>query len=300
MPQRIIPAFALLLVIAVAPVAAQPIIADYVEGAVEARGGGGWEPVRIGERLAAEAEVRLDDGAYAELSRGPSTIRLTRAGTYRLGRLFDRARRNRSVGLAAMIRDRLEQLTAADRRQEDPTAAGVRGDDAGAADLMWVGGEEADELIEEGISLLAEADYDTARARFGEAYDFAESDAQAARARFYLGYVSYLEGDLRAALSLFDEVSLGPGDAGYDTFVLTRAQALVESFAYADAERLLSSYLETEPADAGNRQSALLLRALARDGRGRDQAARGDLTAAQEIDPDSQPGRMAAQLLADP
>jgi tetratricopeptide (TPR) repeat protein len=298
MPQRIIPALALLLVIAGAPAAAQPVIADYVEGTVEARGGAGWEPVRIGERLAADSQVRLGEGAYAELSRGPSTIRLARSGTYRLGRLFDGARRNRSVGLAAMIRRRLEQLTAG-RPQDDPTAAGVRGDDAGAGDLMWVGGEEAGELIEEGISLLAEADYETARDRFSEAYDFAESDAQAARARFYLGYVSYLEGDLRAALSTFDEVSLGPGDADYDTFVLTRAQALVETFAYADAEDLLSSYLREEPADAADRQSALLLRALARDGRGRAQTARADLTAAREIDPDSESGRMAAQLLAE-
>ena len=288
---------AALFILGLVPALGQPVVVDYAEGAVDARDGSQWSPVYIGQSLPAETGLRLGPDGYAELSRGSATVRLTRPGTYSLSSVLAGSQRNSRVGLGSMIRTRLERLGGEAPPAEDPGVAGVRGDDAGAEGLMWVGGEDVVELIENGIALLSEGDYDGARSRFGEAYDFAETDAQAARARFYLGYTAYLEGNVREAVQTFDSVSLEPADSDYDTWVLTRAQALVETFAYKDAVAVLGPYLEQGERLAAERQTALVLRAVARDGLERGDAARADLRAARRLDPSSEQGRMAARLL---
>ena len=260
-----------------------------------------------GSRL--NAAVRIGADGYAELSQGSATVRLTRPGSYLLESVLEGVERNRRVGLGTMMRTRLDRIGGAAERQDGSTVAGVRGDKAGSAELMWVGGEEAGELIEEGIELLADGTYGPARERFSEAYDFAESDAQAARARFYLGYTDYLEGNLREALEAFGEVELERGDRDYDIWVLTRAQALVETFAYEESIAVLSPYIAGADAGTGadartgagiaSAQTALLLRGIAYEGLGRTPEARADLTAARETQPEGERAQMIRRLLAE-
>ncbi|NBB89652.1 MAG: hypothetical protein GVY23_00430 [Spirochaetes bacterium] len=296
---------AVLLMVGIATVGAQQVVVDYAEGVVDARAGSGWEPVYIGQRLEPSAAVRIGAGGYAELSHGSATLRLTRPGSYLLESVLEGVDRNRRVGLGSMMRTRLDRIGGVPERKDDSTVAGVRGNDAGAAELMWVGGEESGELIEEGIELLADGTYGPARERFSEAYDFAESDAQAARARFYLGYTDYLQGKVREALEAFIEVELERGDRDYDTWVLTRAQALVETFAYEESIAVLSPYIDDAETGAGaeaeaeNIQTALILRGVAYEGLGRTSEARADLTAARETEPKGERAEMIRRLLSE-
>ncbi len=290
---------AVLFIVGVATVAAQQVVVDYAEGMVDARAGSGWEPVFIGQRLQPTAAVRIGAGGYAELSQGSAMVRLTRPGSYLLETVLEGVERNRRVGLGSMMRTRLDRIGGGTQPQDEATVAGVRGNDAGAAELMWVGGEEAGELIEEGIELLADGTYGPARERFSEAYDFAESDAQAARARFYLGYTDYLEGNLREALEAFGDVELERGDRDYDSWVLTRAQALVETFAYEESIAVLSPYIENADPAPENEQTALILRGIAHEGLGRTPEARADLTAARETATDGERTQMIRRLLAE-
>ncbi|MFO7781096.1 MAG: hypothetical protein R6W94_05655 [Spirochaetia bacterium] len=289
---------AVLFIVGIATVGAQQVVVDYAEGMVDARAGSRWEPVYIGQRLEPTVAVRIGADGYAELSRGSATMRLTRPGSYLLETVLEGVERNRRAGLGSMMRTRLDRIGRT-QQQDESTVAGVRGNDAGAAELMWVGGEEAGELIEEGIELLADGTYGRARSRFSEAYDFAESDAQAARARFYLGYTDYLEGNLREALEAFGEVELERGDRDYDTWVLTRAQALVETFAYEEGIAVLSPYIENADPAPENARTALILRGVAYDGLGRTPEARADLTAAREAAPDGERAQMIRRLLAE-
>jgi tetratricopeptide (TPR) repeat protein len=289
---------AVLFMVGIATLGAQQVVVDYAEGMVDARAGSGWEPVYIGQRLEPTAAVRIGASGYAELSEGSATVRLTRPGSYLLETVLEGVERNRRVGLGSMMRTRLERIGGT-QQQDESAVAGVRGNDAGAAELMWVGGEEAGELIQEGIELLADGTYGPARERFSEAYDFAESDAQAARARFYIGYTDYLEGNLREALEAFSDVELERGDRDYDTWVLTRAQALVESFAYEESLAVLSPYIENADPAPESAQTALILRGIAYEGLGRTPEARADLTAARETAPDGERAQMIRRLLAE-
>lgn len=285
------------LLVAAVPAVSQEVVVDYAEGRLEVQRGSLWETVRMGDSVRAGARVRLGPEAYAELSRGRETVRLTRSGTYELSELFQTANRNRRAGLAAMLFSRLRRLTT-ERADTDPSVAGVRGDEADSGELIWAGGETPDELIAEGRALLSEGNYKEARLRLEEARDFAETDDQAARAEFYLAYADYLQGNARAALSAFADVEMAPSVPDYHTYTLTYGQALVETFAYDDAVRLLEVYIEEADLQADYHQSALVLLGVAYEGRGNVDAARDALRRARALEPASEQAAVAEELLA--
>ena len=65
----------------------QELRVQYLEGLVEVQRGAAWYQVAAGDAIAGGSLVRLDDGAFAELSGGGTTLRLARRGTYDLGKL---------------------------------------------------------------------------------------------------------------------------------------------------------------------------------------------------------------------
>jgi tetratricopeptide (TPR) repeat protein len=296
-PRRWAIAIVTVLFIAAAPVVSQEVMVDYAEGRVEVQRGSLWETIRIGDSVRARARVRLGAEAYAELSRGRETVHLTRSGTYDLSQLFQTADRNRRVGLAAMLFSRLRRMTT-EHADTEPSVAGVRGDEAGSDELIWAGGETPDELIADGRVLLSDGDYEEARLRFEEAHDFAETDAQAARAEFYLAYTDYLEGDAQAALSAFAEVEMTPSAPDYHAYTLTYGQALVETFAYNAAAGLLDAYIDGADPQTDDRQSALVLLGVAYEGNGDVDAARDALRRAHALNPESEQAAVAKELLA--
>lgn len=59
---------------------------------------------------------------------------------------------------------------------------------------VWAAGESVDELIRHGTTLLNEGAYDDACYVYREAYDYAITDQEYARALFSYGYASTLVG----------------------------------------------------------------------------------------------------------
>lgn len=289
-----------LLVCALAPAAAQTVSVAYAEGEIEVQRGSKWEDVLVGDTLRARARIRLGDSGYVELSRGRDTVRLTRPGSYEISSLFETVERNQRAGLGAMIRSRVRSLFGGDEREDEPAVAGVRGDETESGELMWAGGEDPAELIDRGIELLAAGNYGEARYRFEEARDFAETDAQATRAAFYLAYTDYTQGNVREAVSAFAELDMAPQARDYGTYALAYGQALVETFAYEEAVEWLESYLEgsePEPAPA-DRQAALVLLGVAHEGAGDTASARRALEEAVALRPESDEARVAKDVLA--
>ncbi len=278
---------------------AQELRVQYLEGLVEVQKGAAWHELAVGDSVPASGVLRLDDGAIAELAGGGTTVRLTRRGTYELAGLVSASAQSKSAGIGTFLTQRAKAMAGARSVKADASAAGVRGEAKDDRAVQWVGGESADALISSGIEKLASGDYKAAYAIFEDARDAAGSASgpDAARAAFYLGYASYLNGDLASALRQLEKPRPDPSSSTYNDHVLVLAQLLVETFAYADAADLLQGYIGSGTPRGDNLQTARLFLGLSQKGLGNRQQAAESLRAAQQMNAGSDAGRAAAKLL---
>ncbi len=278
---------------------AQDLRVQYLDGLVELQTGAAWRELAAGDSVPASAVLRLDDGAIAELAGGGMTLRLTRRGTYDLASLATASAQSKSAGLGTFLTQRARAMGGARAAKADASAAGVRAEAKDDRTVNWVGAESADALISSGIEKLARGDYKAAYATFEDARDAAASASgpDAARAAFYLGYASYLNGDLVSALRYLEKPRPDPSSSMYNDHVLVLAQLLVETFAYADAADLLQGYIGSGAPRGDNLQAARLFLGLSQKGLGNRQQATESLQAAQQMNAGSDAGRAAARLL---
>jgi len=296
--RRIVFPLTLLLILASA-VAAQEVVIGYVDGTLEVREGSTWYELFIGDAVDESDRIRLGADAYAELTNGQTTVKLSRPGTYEVSDLILGAGRTESTGIAGMVLNRIGRLTGREAEEDRTVAGGVRASEAvnqNAPD--WVGGEAIDDLIAEGTGLLNEGAYEDAYYVFQEAYDYAISDAEYARALFYYGYASTLVGRSAQAFDLLEEVGPDAGTDYYSSHVLALGQLLVESFAYDEAVEYLTALAEDDDQAPEDVQSARLLLGIAYDGLGMRQQARATLRAASATLPGT-PAAEAAERLRD-
>jgi len=278
---------------------AQDFTVDYVDGYLDVNDSGTWYELYIGDPVATTDTVRLGDGSYAELSDGVITIKLTRAGTYRISELSASARRTQSSGIGSMVLGRVGRLTGQQQSQEQTSQGGVRASEAvNQNQPTWAGGESVDELITEGLGMLNQGEYQDAYWVFQEAYDYALDDAEYAKSLFYYGYGAALIGNTEEAFNLLEEIGPDPATDYYADHVIVLGQLLIETFAYEDAIDDLAMLSNDSSAPREDRQSALLLTGLAYDGMGNTALARRHFERARDILPDSESAQIAAKLLA--
>lgn len=297
MKKRILFALALLLVW-VGNATAQDVLVEYVEGSVELRGSMGWTEIYIGEMVPADSTVRLPSGGLLELRSGGSTFLISRAGTYGLSSIIESNERSTSSGIGSVARRGLRRLVT-DDRPRGTAVAGVRADEAvDRSEVTWAGGEGVGELIEEGLTLVDEEAFEDAYYTFYDAWEYAGTE-DLPRAQFYLGYSAYLIGNRAEALGYLEDPAPDRGTEYYDDHLLTLAQLQVESFDFVGARELLESYLTQGKPQGGDLQTAYLLQGLAYEGEGELDEARVYFEQAQEVDPDSEFGALAASFIAE-
>jgi tetratricopeptide (TPR) repeat protein len=279
---------------------AQQVVVGYVDGILEVREGAGWLDLYIGDAVDESDQIRLRADSYAELTTGATTVKLSRAGTFRVSDLIEGAGRTQSAGISGLVLNRIGRITGRDEQQSQTVAGGARASEAvNQTAPTWAGGESVDELVEEGVGLLNDGAYEDAYYVFQEAYDYAITDAEYARALFYYGYASTLVGRTGEAFDLLEEI--GP-DAGTDYFashVLALGQLLVESFAYQEAVDYLTLLAQAEGQEPEDLQSAQLLLGIAYDGLGMAEQARTYLGEARRTVPGTPAADAAERLLAD-
>ncbi len=285
----------LLLAIAVTGAVAQELVVEYVEGYLELRDSGSWYELYIGDVVDRDDVIRLDEGAYAELSDGLVTIRLTRAATYEMEDLLDSVQNQQRANIGSLVANRLGRMTNSDDRGAT-TVGGVRASEAATEDrLQWAGGADVDELVEEGIRMLDEGDYLEAFYIFEEAYEYSSFEEEG-DFLFLMGYALALEGDVGEALSYYEDAALEPDSEYYDDYMMAYAQLLIETFAFEDAVALLEEYVE-ESEDDYDRQYGYLLLGIAFDGAGDADASEAALEEAADIDADGDITNAAMAML---
>lgn len=276
----------------------QEFSVDYVDGYLDVQEGRQWYELYIGDAVDATDTVRLGADSYAELSDGVTTIKLTRAGTYRLGDLSTSARRTQSSGIGGMVLGRVGRLTGQATQQQQTTQGGVRASEAvNQNQPTWAGGESVDDLIKSGLGLLNDGELQDAYWVFQEAYDYALDDDEYAMSLFYYGYGSALIGNTSDAFDLLEEVGPDPDTDYYEDHVIVLGQLLLESFAYEDALDYLALLTEDPGAEEGAKQSALLLAGLAYDGMGNVTLARRYLERSRDVLPGNESAQLADDLL---
>jgi tetratricopeptide (TPR) repeat protein len=299
-PMKRIALSALLFAVACFAAFAQEVVVAYVDGSLEVRDGSAWYELYIGDAVGESDQIRLGRDAYAELTNGQTTVKLSRPGTYEVASLIQGAGRTASTGVAGMVLNRIGRLTGREEEEDRTVAGGARASEAVNQNApTWAGGETIDELIVEGTELLNDGAYQDAYYVFQEAYDYAISDAEYARALFYYGYASTLVGRSPQAFELLEEIGPDASTDYYASHVLALGQLLVESFAFGEAVDYLKALAEDENQAPEDIQSAHLLLGIAYDGLGDVQRARASLRAARAAVPGTRAAEAAERYLAE-
>jgi tetratricopeptide (TPR) repeat protein len=290
--------FLIPLLMAAAFVMGQDFTVDYLDGYLDVDDGGSWYELYIGDPVDGSDTVRLGQSSYAELSDGVITIKLTRPGTYRIAELSASARRPESSRIGGLVLGRVGRLTGQATQQEQTTQGGVRASEAvNQNQPTWAGGESVDELIQNGLGLLNQGEFQDAYWVFQEAYDYALDDDEYAKSLFYYGYGAALIGSTSEAFDLLEEVGPNPDTDYFADHVIVLGQLLLESFAYEDAIDYLALLADDPGAEKGAQQSALLLTGLAYDGIGNVTLARRYLERSRDALPESEGAEIAVDLL---
>ena len=275
---------------------AEDFFVAYAEGEITVREGNSWGEVHIGDTLTLEDTIRLGKASVAELSSSRDLITLTREGTYSLEKMVKEADQRKKVRFGALLTGKLETALKGTKHKEQSAVGGVRGSEAVEDEGMSWMTSDTTALIGTGKEELAKGDVDAALSLFQEAYDYALDDQEMGMAAFYLAGCYDLKGEKDKALSLLEDVKLKPDSALYTDFHVLKGKLLVETFAYAEAETFLARF-QFSQADEEASQLLYLLLGLSCLGQEKNSPARDYFTKAKNIDPSSDTGKAAAELM---
>lgn len=203
---------------------------------------------------------------------------------------------NTSAGKDGLLGGRLKKMVSDSDVMESTAVGGVRA--AEATDdfsIDWMGGEDTDELIEQGLEHLAAGEYSAALYVFEEAYDFSE-EWEEDKILFYIGYAQALKGDFRKSLQTLGDLDPAPEDEYFIDFKIVLSQLYLDSFAYEDALEVLAGF-ETVVTEPSVLQSAFLVKGIANYNLGNSEVSTTELQKAVNLVPDSEEAFIAGEYL---
>ena len=286
-----------------APIFAQTLKVDYVEGSVEVLKASKWTVLAIGEIVPLSASVKLPEGSLLELNYNGATISLVDAGTYNLKNIVSSSKETKSwnlvnvIGLKVAVAVGNEKNAGVGVRGAE-SAAGVRGNDAGksGSDKMeWQYGDESAGSLETAKALINEKNYSDAIKMLLENVKDAGAD-DLVLIDYYLAYSYSMTNQNALALKYLNRLVIDKKNPIYSDYALLKSKLLVECSSYKKALVLLNEYLELYPAgDAA--QSALILESYCYKSQSDAAKQKVSLLKAKNLNPNSVQGKIAADLL---
>ncbi|MCG8453359.1 MAG: hypothetical protein MI717_09280 [Spirochaetales bacterium] len=283
----------LVLILIALPLAATDLDVEYLEGSLEYREGrDSWTAVEIGDIIPSGRSIRLSDRGYAELTAGARTITLTRDGVYDSADLIGDA--PEQANFRQVLGSKFASLLKRKDKSQGYTVAAVRGAEAdGGNYVSWE--DDSSDYLADGIAALESGDLQGAKGLFEEGTIW-ESGAVQRECAFRLGVVQQLMGDPRNARRTLVAISPEPTDRFIDEYTVVMGTLYIESSEFADADRVLSSYLQDNPRGEAA-QAAYLLQAYSKEGQGDAAASRANLRKAVELGPNTEIGQAASEML---
>jgi len=285
-----------LFLLAALGVAAQDLRVAYTEGLVELAAGGSWKELAPGDRLPANARIRLSEDGFVELTQGATRLSVSQPGLYLVADLVAASKKVASWQLGKVVSGKVKGAVSGGAKGDGTAAMGARGAAAGApATVEWVEASGSEEALAEGRSLLEAERFDEALKVLQEALNEAYPGEEGI---FYYYIASAYSRQQRSALALraLERARIEPQEPMYTDLVLLKGQLLLESLAFADALALFDSQLALNP-EGGFAQALLILSSYSYQGLGRSQGAREALQKAVSLDSSSELGQEAERLL---
>ncbi len=280
---------ALFAAVVVLGVSAQAFTVTYLDGTVELQTAKGWATVQIGDKVAANATVRISDTGSLELTRGGAKITILKDGTFAVASLAAGSASGGS-GVGSSIAQKLQTLVT--EKPKSSTAGGVRGAQQGAGDVTWV--DENDETRAQVQALLDKKAWKDAMALLQDSIKNASSDADVAEFSYLLGVAYYGAGQEAKAYRTLAKVSADPAAAWYARYVILKAQVLVDTQNYNDALGVLTPFISTYPTGEAT-QVAYLLSGISQKGLGNKAAAKSAFDSGYQLDASTDTAKLIDQ-----
>jgi tetratricopeptide (TPR) repeat protein len=287
-----------LLLIIVPNISAEAFLVEYLDGIVEADEGDSWFEVYIGDELSENAIVKLSGGAFVEVSSSNTALKFSKPGTYQLKDYVTAAQSVEKANLGSLVAGRLQKMTQQSKVRTSTAVGGIRASEAVTEEATtWVAMDSVRELIDEGIGKLSEGDFNEAYWLFVDANDAAFEEDEENESRFYVGYTALLKGEDREAIEVLGGMSVDSSADYYQDYVLTLGTLYIQTLSFQEALDILSPYLELSGQEIESKQTAYLLQGLGYQGLGDIPMATTAFDKAKNLDPSSEVGTAAGEML---
>jgi tetratricopeptide (TPR) repeat protein len=269
---------------------AQAFTVSYLDGTVELQSAKGWAAIAIGDRVPADATVRISQTGSLELIRARTKITLLKDGVYSLSSLSAAAGAGGSAGVGGVIAQKLQSLVT--EKPQASAAGGVRGAEQGQGAVNWL--NENDETHTKVLALLDKHLYQDAVSFLNDSIRDATSDEDTAEFTYLLGVAYYGQGQTAKSFRALARVNPRADAPWYARYVILKAQVLVDTQNYKDALDLLTPFIAAYPTGEAT-QVAYLLSGLSQKGLGNKTDAQAALDAGFELDPGTDTAKLIDQ-----
>ncbi len=273
--------------------ASEEFVLDYLEGTMEINQDGSWVEAMIGDAIAPDTQLNVDEETIAEFSGNNIRLTISNPGVYSLQDILKRKKRVSSLGFGTVIQNTYKYV-AGNEKNTSSAVMGVRGasvQDPG--DVAWM--DEEDEQLSDGKDLIKKNKFKEAVSVLKEGFQDADADAEQ-EYMFYLGYANAMLGNNGKALKYLSGVKADGSETYFWNYVLVKGQLLIDSLSYKKALSLFNSYIKMYP-DGENAQVSYFLAGISLKELGREKDARDFFIRAKRINPDSEVGRAAYKAI---
>ncbi|MCF6335502.1 MAG: hypothetical protein L3J12_07150, partial [Spirochaetales bacterium] len=250
-----------------------------------------WYELFIGDTIDSNSTLKIAAQSMVEIDTNGNTLLLNKSGTYKIGELISQSTKVSAWGNNPVFK---KFLSGDNTRSNVQTAVmGVRGAATETEDVEWL--SEDSMIMDEAVAMIDDGEFQDAISLLSEELDYA-FDEELSNYNYYIGYSYYMLGSAGRALSYLNKVE-GDYDAEYyPDYVVLKGSLLLDSMAYNEALYIFKEYLRNDDFSA-TAQAVNYLSASALKGLGRDDDAVKKLQITVKMNPSSDIGHSADQLL---
>jgi hypothetical protein len=288
----------LISLLATTEISAQGIPVAFLDGDVARQAGADWVAVKIGDRVATDATVRLGTRGFLQLSATDGTITLSQPGIYHMSTILASSRRSTS-GRAPGLLTRAFAALAGGGASNKNTASGARGADQSKSDDSGFFSSSAAVFLGAGKDYIASGDYVAAIDQLQQARDSA-TDSEAPEVQYYLAVAEASSGKVRDAFNILSSLVPTGTESWTLDFYLLKARLLLDTFAPQAAVSLLTGPGASASGDSQRAPVYYFLLTLAYQALGEAGNAQRASQRLGEIAGDSDLARMARDVVKTP